>query len=96
MVQRKGRSRRGTRYKLKKSCREKGKLSLVKFFQEFKQGDKVVLKANSAYQKGAYHYRFHGSAGQVTGQQGACYTVAINNKGKEKSLIVHPVHLVKQ
>ncbi|MDO8643100.1 MAG: 50S ribosomal protein L21e [Candidatus Woesearchaeota archaeon] len=93
MVQRKGSRRRKTRHKLLKPLRSKGKMSVVKFLQQFKEGDKVVLKAEPGYQKGAYHFKFHGRFGIVTGQQGKCYTVAMSDQGKQKNLIVHPVHL---
>lgn len=66
---------------------------MVRFLQTFKEGDTVILKAEPAYQKGAYHYKFHGRTAVVTGTQGHCYTVAMSDQGKEKNLIVHPVHL---
>ena len=40
-----------------------------------------------------YFRRFHGKAGKVTRKLGSCYEVTINDLGKEKRLIVHPVHL---
>jgi large subunit ribosomal protein L21e len=40
-----------------------------------------------------FHPRFDGNSGVVTGQQGDCYTVEINDKGKDKTIIAHPVHL---
>jgi ribosomal protein L21E len=49
-----GSLRRKTRHKLSKTQRTKGKISLTKYFQKFKQGDKVVLKAEPAVQKGMY------------------------------------------
>ena len=61
--------------------------------QEFKIGDKVALKADSGVQKGMYFPRFHGKAGVVKGKKGKCYEVMIKDIGKEKTLIVHPVHL---
>lgn len=68
-------------------------MSVVKFLQSFKEGDKVVFKAEPAYQKGAYHFKFHGRFGIVTGQRGECYTVSMSDQGKQKTIIVHPVHL---
>jgi len=95
MVKRIGSSRRKTRHKLSKHFRKKGKISLTKYFQKFKQGDKVVLKTEPAVQKGTYHPRFFGKKGIVKGKQGECYQIAINDKSKQKTLIVHPVHLKK-
>ena len=87
--------RRKTRHKLKKNYKERGKISIRKFFQEFKQGDRVVLKAESGYQKGMYYPRFHGKSGLILNKKGHCYEVLIKDGKKEKLLIVHPVHLVR-
>ncbi len=95
MVQRTGRARRKTRHKLQKSLRRKGKISLRNFLQTLENGDKVVLKAEPAYQKGLYFPRFHGKVGKITGKKGECYEVTIKDFKKEKKLIVHPVHLKK-
>lgn len=93
MAKRIGGSRRKSRGKLRKNIRERGKLSLTKYFQEFKIGDRVSLKANPGIQKGMYYPRFHGRAGVITKKQGECYYVTISDLGKEKQLIVHPIHL---
>ena len=85
--------RRKTRHKLSKHYKEKGKLSLRKYFQSFKEGDRVVLKADSSYQKGMYYPRFHGKSGLVFKKKGECYEVLIKDGKKDKLLIVHPVHL---
>jgi len=95
MVQRKGGARRKTRSKLKKNIKEKGKLSLRRYLQEFKIGDDVVLKAEPSIQKGLYPLRYHGLSGKVESKKGNCYEVVIKNFNKKKSLIVHPVHLKK-
>ncbi len=87
--------RRKTRSKFTKNYKTKGKISLKKFFQDFKEGDKVVLKAETAYQKGMYYPRFHGKSGLILGKQGECCQVLIKDGRKEKLLIVHPVHLMR-
>jgi len=96
MVKRIGGFRRKTRHKLSKPAKERGKLSLRKYFQEFKIGDQVILKAEPSIQKGMYHPRFHGLSGIVKGKKGACYEVAIRDMTKQKVLIIHPVHLRRQ
>lgn len=93
MATRIGGFRRKTRSKLKKNVRERGKISIKKYFQSFKIGDKVILKAEPAVQKGMYFPRFHSKHGVVKGKIGKCYEVVINDRKKEKTLIVHPVHL---
>ncbi len=95
MVQRIGTCQRKTRHKFKKSTREKGKLSLNRYFQELKTGDKVCLKIDSAMQKGRFYPRFHGKTGTVKGRRGFCYEVSVKDGQKEKTLYVHPLHLVK-
>ncbi len=95
MVKRIGRSRRKTRHSMKKNVRNKGKISISSYFQEFKEGDKVTLKAEPAFQKGMYFRRFHGRKGVVKKKTGKCYEVMLKDKGKQKMLIVHPVHLKK-
>lgn len=93
MVDRVGGFRRKTRSKLRKRVRTKGKFSLVKFFQRFKEGDRVYLKAEPAFQKGMYFPRFHNAAGTIKKQQGSNYYVQIKDGNKTKEVLVHPVHL---
>lgn len=95
MAKRVGGFRRKTRNKLKKHVRDSGKIPIRKFFQDFKSGDDVLLKAEPAVQSGMYFPRFHGKTGVVQGKRGRCYEVRIKDGNKKKSLIVHPVHLRK-
>jgi len=95
MVSRIGGFRRKTRKKLRKSPAQKGKISLRAYLQEFKEGDRVVLKAEPAVQKGMYFPRFHGKAGIIQAKKGKCYRVLIKDINKEKVMDVHPVHLKK-
>jgi large subunit ribosomal protein L21e len=96
MASRIGGFRRKTRHKLKKSKKDKGKVSLRKYFQKFKEGDRVVLFAEPAIQKGMYLPRFHGKIGVIGGTKGKCYEVKIKDKNKEKMLVVHPIHLKRK
>ncbi len=59
-------------------------------------GDRVLLSAEPAVQKSLYHPRFHGKAAKVTGKRGDCYELAVKDGGKQKMIIVHPVHMRKQ
>ena len=95
MVTRIGGFRRKTKHKLQKSVREKGKISIKRYFQEYKEGDKVILKAEPAIQKGMYHPRFHGYPGLIKEKKGNAYIIVIKDGNKEKDIIVHPVHLKK-
>jgi len=90
-----GGNRRKTRNKLKKNIRKRGKISITNYFQRFNEGDKVYLAAEPAVQKGMYFPRFHGKSGIIRGKQGFCYKVQIKDKNKNKTIIIHPVHLRK-
>jgi len=93
MAKRIGGLRRKTRHKLKKGFRNRGKINISKYLQSFQEGEKVTLKAEPAVQKGMYYRRFHGKVGIVKCKKGRCYEVAIKDGGKQKALIIHPVHL---
>ncbi|MDD5086293.1 MAG: 50S ribosomal protein L21e [Candidatus Nanoarchaeia archaeon] len=95
MVQRIGGFRRKTRHKLLKPRRSKGKISISNFFQNFKEGERVILKAEPAVQKGMYFPRFHGKSGIVTKKVGRCYQISIKDGKNIKQPVVHPVHLKK-
>jgi len=85
--------RRKSRFKFKKDRRRRGKISVSRFMQSFKSGQRVHLSVEPSLHKGVYHPRFIGKTGIVRGLRGKCYEVMVNDKGKEKLLIVHPVHL---
>ena len=93
MGKRKGGYRRKCRLLFRKSADTKGKVSLTKYFQEFKDGERVSLSVEPAVQTGMYHPRFYGRPATVKGKCGECYKVQVTDGGKEKMLIVHPIHL---
>ncbi len=95
MVRRLGGIRRKTRYKFRKQKRARGKISITRYFQSFSAGERVYLDVEPAVQKGMYHPHFVGKSGVVNGKRGKCYEVTINDLGKEKTLVIHPVHLRK-
>ena len=87
--------KRKSRHKLTKSKKNRGKISLTRYLQRFDIGQKVSLSAEPAIQRGMYKPSFMGKTGIVKGMQGRCYKVQIDDMGKTKTLIVHPVHLKK-
>ena len=95
MVKRIGSIKRKSRHKLSKKTRKKGKISTSTYFQTLKIGSRVVLKAESAIQKGMYAPRFYGKMGIVKSKKGSCYEILIKDQNKQKTLTVHPVHLKK-
>jgi len=61
--------------------------------QTFKAGQKVHLSVEPSVHRGLYHQRFIGKTGTIKAARGRCYEVSINDKGKEKTLLIHPIHL---
>lgn len=95
MGKRKGGYRRKKRSLFVKAPGTKGKISITKYFQEFKIGERVNLGLEPAVQTGCYHPRFYGRSAVVESKRGECYTVKFIDGHKEKTLIVHPIHLRK-
>ncbi|MFH1585496.1 MAG: 50S ribosomal protein L21e [archaeon] len=78
----------------KKSVRTRGKISLSKYFQKLKQGDKVAVVREPAVQP-SFPKQLQGRTGEVEGIRGASYIVKIKDKNKDKSYIIEPIHLKK-
>jgi large subunit ribosomal protein L21e len=93
MSKRKGGSRRKTRGELSKSRRLKGKISLRSYLAKYNVGDRVTLMLNSSVNEGTFHARFIGKNGIIAKKRGDCYEVTIKDLNKEKTIIVHPIHL---
>jgi len=95
MSARKGGSRAGTRRLFRKHPRSRGKISITKYFMPYAVGDRAVLLAEPAVQRSLYHQRFHGRAGVIVAKRGNCYELQIVDGGKQKIIVVHPVHMKK-
>jgi len=95
MVKRLGGFRKKTRNKFSKAVRAHGKISIRYYLQSFEPQERVYLSVEPAIHKGMYLPRFLGRAGVIEKKVGTCYQVKINDMGKDKLLIVHPVHLRK-
>lgn len=78
----------------KKPVRTKGKLSFSKYFQKFKEGDKVsVIKELSV--PSSFPDRYQGRTGVIDGKRGRSYVVLIKDNEKPKKFIIQPIHLRK-
>lgn len=78
----------------KKKIREKGKLQLSKYFQEFNNGDFVaIVKEHSVQAK--FPERIQGRTGIVEGKRGRSYIIKIRDQEKEKKFLIAPIHLKK-
>ncbi len=86
----------GTRYKLKKGVRAKGKLSLSKMLQQFGVGDSVHIVIDPSVQKGMPYPRFHGKTGTVVEKRGRSYLVEVSENNAKKTVICAPAHLGPQ
>jgi ribosomal protein L21E len=80
--------------KTRKTIREKGKLKLSRYFQEFKDGESVaVVREVSLHPH--FPLRLQGSTGKIKGKQGRAYIVEINTQNKPKQFLIEPIHLKK-
>lgn len=88
--------RQGTHDKLSNDPRERGISPPQRSVQQFDAGQKVHLKIDPSSPNGRFHPRFNGLTGEVTGKQGSAFKVQIDDRGKEKMLIVASEHLRPQ
>ena len=88
--------RSNTRNKLRNKPRERGTSPPQRAVEEYEVGERVHLSIDPSVPDGRYHPRFDGRTGEVTGQQGTAYTVAVTDGGIEKTLIVKAAHLRRQ
>jgi ribosomal protein L21E len=78
----------------KKSLKDNGKIKLSQYFQTFKNGDRVAVIRELAFQP-KFPEKLQGRSGVIKAVRGSCYIVKINDLNKEKDYIIHPVHLKK-
>ena len=78
----------------RKSVRTKGKVKLSEYFQEFDKGDRVAVKRELAVQP-KFPKQLQGRSGVVESNRGSSCVVKINDLNKQKTYIIHPVHLKK-
>ena len=88
--------RHGTRKKLANAPRERGTSPPQRAVQVFEEGQKVHLRIDPSVPDGRFHPRFSGLTGEVVGQQGSAFKVAISDRGHDKTLIVKAAHLRAQ
>lgn len=93
MAQKSSGSQQGARKTLSRDGREKPTVN--DYFKEFEEGEKALLKINASETEGRVHVRYHGRTVEVTGERGDAYEVQFNDKGKDKTLYVKPIHLEK-
>lgn len=77
-----------------KRIREKGKLSLGKYFQELNPGQRVAIVRNLSYKAG-FPVRLQGKTGTIIGRRGKAFVISLMNGKKEKKFILRREHIKK-
>ncbi|MFB6209475.1 MAG: 50S ribosomal protein L21e [Candidatus Nanohaloarchaea archaeon] len=93
MAQKSSGAQQGARKTLSKDSREKPTVN--DHFKQFEEGEKAKIKINPSVPEGRIHMRYHGRTVQVVGERGDAYEVELNDKGKDKTLYIKPIHLMK-
>ncbi len=88
--------RRCTRYKLKKTIRERGISPVIKVIQKFEEGQMVHIDIDPSVQKGMPNAKFQGSTGKVVGQRGRAYLLKVRSGNAMKEVLSLPQHLKPQ
>lgn len=78
----------------RKSPRIRGKISLSKYFQRFKEGDSVSIVREKSLEAD-FPKRIQGTTGKIKGRRGRSYVVELKDKNKLKEFIIQPIHLKK-
>jgi large subunit ribosomal protein L21e len=78
----------------RKQLKTRGKIKLSNYFQEFGNGDKVAVIRDLAL-KPKFPKTIQGRVGIIEGKRGNSYIIKIKDLNKEKTYIIHPVHLKK-
>jgi large subunit ribosomal protein L21e len=68
-------------------------MRLSKLLQEYRPGNRVVIKIDSSVHKGMPHKRFHGKIGTILNKRGRSYVVSVSQGEAVKEIIVRPEHL---
>ncbi len=76
----------------RKRQREHGKIKLSNYFQEFKKGQRVAVVRELSVQP-KFPKQLQGKSGVIGSKRGNSYIVKIKDLNKEKTYIIHPVHL---
>ena len=78
----------------RKKPRERGKLSLSRYFEKFKQGERVAI-VRELSQKPSFPKRIQGLVGVIEEKRGKSYVVKLKQGNKEKTHIIKAIHLKK-
>ena len=76
-----------------KRIRQKGKISLSKYFQKFDSGDFVAVSKELSVQSPGFSNRIQGRTGRVIERKGGAYVVEIKDYNMPKRYSIRPIHL---
>jgi len=76
----------------RKRQRTHGKIKFSRYFQDFEKGERVSVVSELALQP-SFPKKLQGRSGIVDGKKGSHYIVKIKDLNKEKTYLIHPVHL---
>lgn len=77
-----------------KRIREKGKIKLSEYFKKLSDGDRVCIVEEKSVCS-SFPKRLQGRSGVVSGSRGNSKIIKLSDGNKEKTFIIHPVHLKK-
>ena len=77
----------------RKRIRERGKISLSRFFQKFDSGDSVAIVRELGVQSPGFPKRMQGKTGKVIEKRGSSYVIEIEDFNLKKQFTVRPIHL---
>ena len=77
-----------------KRVREKGKIKLSEYFKTLSKGDRVSIVQEKGIVS-SFPARLQGRSGVVIESKGKYKVIKLNDGNKEKTFIIHPVHLKK-
>ncbi|VVB78712.1 50S ribosomal protein L21e [uncultured archaeon] len=78
----------------RKQLKTRGKIRFSHYFKEFKDGDRVTVIRDLALHP-KFPKQIQGRSGTIIGKRGNSYILKMNDLNKEKTYIIHPVHLRK-
>ena len=75
-----------------KKIRDKGKIKLSSYFKKIDDGERVAVVDEKGVRLN-FPQRLRGMSGKVVNSRGRFKEVLIKDGNKEKTFIIHPVHL---
>jgi large subunit ribosomal protein L21e len=85
-----------TRYKLKKTVRERGLSPISKAIQDFEEGQMVHIDIDPSVHHGMPNAKFQGKTGKVLGKRGRAYLLQVTDGNSKKEVISLSQHLKPQ